>query len=69
MKKKIYVIKEKCISCGACVAASPNQAIKFDEDGKALVDPSIATEEDEIVIELCPTEAIELKDYDNNKNK
>lgn len=33
-----YVIdKEKCIGCGVCVGACPVEAIKIDDDGKAVI--------------------------------
>ena len=33
-----YVIdKEKCIGCGTCVGACPVEAIKIDDDGKAVI--------------------------------
>ena len=35
-----YIIdKEKCIGCGACVAACPVGAIAPDADGKMVIDP------------------------------
>ena len=30
--------KNKCISCGSCVASCPVNAISFDKDGKAVID-------------------------------
>ena len=34
-----YVIdKEKCIGCGACVGACPVEAIKMNDEGKAVID-------------------------------
>ncbi|MGL5630545.1 MAG: 4Fe-4S binding protein [Mycoplasmoidaceae bacterium] len=65
MKKKIFIQKDKCISCGACVSMSPNESIFFDKEGKAEVNPSLANEDDEVVISVCPTEAIILKEYDD----
>ncbi len=62
--KRIRVNKAKCISCGACVATSPNQAISFDQDNKANVDPNIVTEADNVCLDVCPTEAIELVEFD-----
>lgn len=63
MKKRIWINKDKCISCGACVSVSPSESIFFDKDGKAEVDPKKVTEEDELVIDICPTDAISLKEY------
>lgn len=68
-EKRIKINKSKCISCGACVATSPNQAIYFDEDNKATVDTKIVGPEDDIVIDVCPTEAIELHEFDNDKKE
>ena len=60
MKKRIVIDKDKCISCGACIATSPNQAIRYDEDFKAEVIEVLLGEEDNIVVEVCPTEAISI---------
>ncbi len=68
-EKRIRINKSKCISCGACIATSPNQAIYFDEDNKATVDPKIVEVDDEIVLDVCPTEAIELHDFDVEKKE
>lgn len=62
--KRIRVNKDKCISCGACIATSPSQSIEFDEDNKAYVDPTKVTEEDDVCLDVCPTEAIELVEFD-----
>ncbi|MGL5246353.1 MAG: ferredoxin [Mycoplasmoidaceae bacterium] len=60
MKKRIIIDKDKCISCGACIVTSPNQAIKYDENFKAEVIEELLGEEDNIVVEVCPTEAITI---------
>ena len=39
---------------------SPNQAIRYDEDFKAEVIEELLGEEDNIVVEVCPTEAISI---------
>ncbi|MGL4647499.1 MAG: ferredoxin [Mycoplasmoidaceae bacterium] len=67
LSKIICIDKDKCISCGACISLSPNQAIKYDDDFKAEVIEEKATEADEIVIEVCPTEAIFLKERTEKK--
>lgn len=67
--KRIKINKNKCISCGACVATSPSQCIYFDDDNKATVDTNIVTEEDEIVIDVCPTEAISLEEFNEETKK
>lgn len=35
---KFEVNKEKCVGCGACVAACPTGSIKMGEDNKAVID-------------------------------
>lgn len=67
--KRIRINKSKCISCGACIATSPNQSIAFDEDNKACVDVKKVKEDDQIVIDVCPTEAIYLEEYDEEKKE
>ncbi len=62
--KRIRVNQAKCISCGACIATSPSKAINFDETNKAKVDPTIVTAEDDICVDVCPVEAIELVEFD-----
>ena len=67
--KRIKINKDKCISCGACIATSPNQSIDFDENNKAEVNPKIVDENDEIVIDVCPVEAIYLEEFDDEKKE
>lgn len=67
MKKRIVIDKDKCISCGACITTSPNQAIKYDEDFKAEVIEELLGEEDNIVVEVCPTEAISIVEKEDKE--
>ena len=53
------VNKEKCISCGTCVAICPVEAIKFDESGKAVIDKNICIHCGACAAS-CPVEAIDL---------
>jgi len=56
MAKKPKVDSNRCISCGACIATCPNQAISW-KNGKAWIDPKkckIALE----CIKVCPVRAI-----------
>jgi len=42
---------------------SPSEGIFFDENGKAEVNLKKITQDDEIVIDVCPTDAISLKEF------
>jgi len=53
------VDREKCISCGACVASCPVGAISF-VDGKAHIDPSICIKCGTCE-SICPVQAIKIK--------
>ena len=35
------VDKTKCIGCGACISICPVEAISFDDDGRAKINPDI----------------------------
>ena len=63
MAKKIYVDKDKCIGCGACVALCPDV---FElKDGKAQVKKKEVKERGEKcaknAVDSCPTQAISVK--------
>ncbi len=68
-KKFIIINRDKCIGCGACVAASDDKA-KFIQ-GKAWFDEVTFDNSDEI-ISLCPVDAIDdtdsLEEYLKIKN-
>ncbi len=68
-KKFIIINRDKCIGCGACVAASENKA-KFIQ-GKAWFNETLFENSDEI-ISLCPVDAIDdtesLEEYLKIKN-
>jgi len=54
--KKPHVDPKKCISCGACIATCPNNAIDW-KDGKAFIDAKkckLALK----CIAVCPVQAI-----------
>lgn len=54
------VNKDECISCGACVAVCPVEAISMDSDDKAEVDAGTCIDCGACVGE-CPTEAISME--------
>jgi ferredoxin len=47
---------KKCISCGACIATCPNQAIEW-KNGKAWVNPKKCKKAYEC-LKVCPVKAI-----------
>lgn len=51
------VDKEKCVGCGACVQACPNNAIKIGDDGKSEIDQE-KCQKCGRCIEVCPMQAI-----------
>lgn len=59
--KKINVIKEQCIGCGACVAID-SEHFDFDDEGRSNVISNENIESANLTnaIESCPTSAIEM---------
>lgn len=62
---KVKVVKDRCISCGACVALA-NNLFEFDEDNLSTpIKEEISDEEKDLAndaAETCPTSAIEIED-------
>lgn len=56
LKKVPKVNKAKCISCGACIAQCPNQAIDW-KDNKAFINPK-KCKKCGTCISVCPVQAI-----------
>jgi ferredoxin len=59
---KVFVDKEKCIGCGACVAVCPD-VFELKDDGKSHVISSEACEKTcdcEEAASICPVEAIKV---------
>jgi len=58
------IINEECVSCDACVAECPNEAIS-EGDPIYVIDPNLCTEcvgffDEPQCIEVCPVDAIVL---------
>ena len=51
------VNKDTCIGCGACVGVCPVEAIKLEDDGKAVVDEGVCIDCGACVA-TCPVGAI-----------
>ena len=68
--KELFVNKEACIGCGACVAIDPEH-FDFDEDGLSNVisKDNISTEDAQNAISSCPTNAISYIENENTKNQ
>jgi ferredoxin len=64
MPKKVKVIEEDCIGCGACSALCPNFEMNDDDIAivkKEIIDDS-EVEEHEEAAEACPKECIKIED-------
>lgn len=57
----VVVDKDLCVGCGTCVNLCPAQAMKFDEDGKAVCDAASCVDCG-TCIENCPMSAIRRED-------
>ena len=55
--KKINLIKDRCIGCGACMTIAPEN-FTFDDDGRAEMINNKATDEAIEASETCPVSAI-----------
>lgn len=57
---KIFVDKDKCIGCGACVNNYPS-IFTFDDDGLSKVKENQTDEHIEDLSNICPTDAISIE--------
>ncbi len=57
LKKEIYYFPSKCINCGSCIKACPNNALKLSSDGKLKIDREKCSLCGKCV-SVCSTEAI-----------
>ena len=49
--------RHSCNGCGECIRVCPNDAVYYDQDGKAVIDQSKCTQCSECVA-VCPNSAI-----------
>ena len=68
--KELFVNKEACIGCGACIAIDPEH-FDFDEDGLSNVinNSNILTEDAQNALSSCPTNAISYVESEDNSNE
>lgn len=68
--KKLFVNKEACIGCGACVAIDDTH-FDFDESGYSEVvsQENIQSEEVQNAIVSCPTNAINYTECDSEEKE
>lgn len=57
---KVDLIKDRCIGCGACMTIAPEN-FTFDDDGRAEMINSVATDEAIEASETCPVSAIVIE--------
>jgi len=68
MKLKVWVDKNLCIACGACIAVAP-EVFKWGSDGKSeaikeiLEDPELINKAKEAA-SICPTGAIKTEEIE-----
>lgn len=54
---EIYVDPSSCNGCGECIRSCPNDAVRFNSEGKAEIDQSKCTQCGNCVA-VCPNNAI-----------
>lgn len=62
---KVDLIKDRCIGCGACMVVAPEN-FTFDDDGRAEMINSEATDEAIEASETCPVSAIVIENENCN---
>lgn len=62
-KYKVKVVRNLCIGAATCIAISPS-TFKFDEENKAVVEPTSTDTPENILMaaQSCPTKAIIITD-------
>ncbi len=55
--QRVVIDQDTCISCGACVAACPYQALELDENGKSRLIWEMC-KDDFSCVAVCPVKAI-----------
>ncbi|CAL6019279.1 NAD(P)-binding_domain-containing protein [Hexamita inflata] len=58
-KAFIKIDQDSCIGCGACISACPEEALKFNNEGKSeLIIPYLCAGHGQC-IDVCPVQAIQ----------
>ena len=55
--QRVVIDQDTCISCGACVAACPYQALELDENGKSRLIWEVC-KDDFSCVAVCPVKCI-----------
>ena len=63
LSPSLSFLRAKCIACGDCAPACPQDALSFDVDGKALVDRQRCNRCGDCAT-ACPAQALELVGHD-----
>ena len=58
--KKVILIEDRCIGCGACMSVAPEN-FTFNDEGKAEIINDTITEEAIEASEMCPVSAIAIE--------
>lgn len=65
--KKVDLIKDRCIGCGACMTIAPDN-FTFDDDGRAELISKEVTEAAIDASETCPVSAIIIENNNCSEN-
>jgi len=68
LKKKMRLLKEKCIGCALCTSLYPD-LFEIGKDGHANIKEGVIPDEEKLkeVIRSCPVQAIKLIEEKKNK--
>lgn len=68
--KKIEVLTENCIGCGACVGIDPEH-FEFNKDGYSIVKSNENLDSESLIdaIEACPVGIISFKNEEEKNNE
>ena len=56
-KTEFTIDRTACNGCGRCLQVCPNDAIEFDNNGKAIIDQTLC-KQDGLCVRVCPQNAV-----------